>query len=150
MMKLTVYLIDDEITFRSQFKRAMKSAGFRTDEFDFVEFDNTDIALRTFRETPGQRLVLFDQNIKAASHTGTGAIREIKMAGDVSSILGIISSSNKPEELAEAKSVGARFWIRKGGGRDAMIEKMRVFKAQVFDNIEDPRRIPVWLEFGLE
>lgn len=149
-MKLTVYLIDDEITFRSQFKRAMKSAGFRTDEFDFVEFDNTDDALREFLAAPRTRLVLFDQNIKAASLKGTEAIKKIRDTGDKMSVLGIISSSNRPEELAEARAAGGRFWIRKGGGRDAMIDKMQRFKAEVFDHVHEPHRIPAWIEFGLE
>jgi DNA-binding response OmpR family regulator len=151
-MKIKVYLIDDESTFRSQFKRAMKSAGFRSDEFEFHEFDTTDAAVQKFltESGAGPRLALFDQNVKSSLYKGTEAIRKIRESGDDMSVLGIISSSGKPDEITAARAFGARFWIRKGGGRAAMIAKMSRFKSAIFDKLGDPATLPAWLEIGLE
>ena len=150
-MKIAIYLVDDESTFRSQFKRAIKAAGFRQAEFEFHEFETTDKAVEAFRQTTEwPRLALFDQNVKSSRYRGTEAIRVIRESGDEESILGVISSSNKPEEIAEAKRVGARFWIRKGGGRASMISKMQRFKAEIFDKVVATRDVPEWLEIGLD
>lgn len=150
-MKIAIYLIDDESTFRSQFKRAIKAAGFRQAEFEIHEFETTDDAVEAFRQTIAQpRLALFDQNVKSSRYRGTEAIREIRESGDSESILGVISSSNKPDEITEAKEVGAQFWIRKGGGRAAMISKMKRFKTEIFDLVIANQSVPAWLEIGLD
>ena len=149
--RIIIYLIDDESTFRSQFKRAMKRAGFRPDEFRFQEFATTDEAVRAFEQSSDQpRLALFDQNVKSSTYKGTEAIRKLHEQGDIEAILGIISSSNKAQEVDQARSFGARFWIRKGGGRAAMIEKMRRFKAEIFDPMNRGEKVPEWLEIGLQ
>jgi CheY-like chemotaxis protein len=69
--------------------------------------------------------VFVDLNIIGSSFDGIELIRKINFEYGNHVVVGIISSSNEPEEQAKAVQAGAQFWIIKSDDIEPRLEEFR-------------------------
>jgi CheY-like chemotaxis protein len=69
--------------------------------------------------------VFVDLNIIGSSFDGIELIRKINFEYGNHVVIGIISSSNEPEEQAKAIQAGAQFWIIKSDDIEPRLEEFR-------------------------
>jgi CheY-like chemotaxis protein len=69
--------------------------------------------------------VFVDLNIIGSSFDGIELIRKINFEYGNNVVIGIISSSNEPEEQAKAIQAGAQFWIIKSDDIEPRLEQFR-------------------------
>jgi len=64
-------------------------------------------------------------NIIGSSYDGIELIRKITFEYGNNVVIGIISSSNEPEEQAKAQKAGAQFWIIKSDDIEPRLEDFK-------------------------
>jgi CheY-like chemotaxis protein len=69
--------------------------------------------------------VFVDLNIIGSSFDGIELIRKVNFEYGNHVVIGIISSSNEPEEQAKAVQAGAQFWIIKSDDIEPRLEEFR-------------------------
>jgi CheY-like chemotaxis protein len=69
--------------------------------------------------------VFVDLNIIGSSFDGIELIRKINFEYGNNVVIGIISSSNEPEEQAKAIQSGAQFWIIKSDEIEPRLEEFK-------------------------
>jgi CheY-like chemotaxis protein len=69
--------------------------------------------------------VFVDLNIIGSSFDGIELIRKVNFEYGNHVVIGIISSSNEPEEQAKALQAGAQFWIIKSDDIEPRLEEFR-------------------------
>ena len=69
--------------------------------------------------------VFVDLNIIGSSYDGIELVRRINFEYGDGIVIGIISSSNEPEEQAKALKAGAQFWIIKSDEIEPRLEEFR-------------------------
>jgi len=69
--------------------------------------------------------VFVDLNIIGSSFDGIELIRKINFEYGDNVVIGIISSSNEPEEQAKAVKSGAQFWIIKSDNIEPRLEEFK-------------------------
>lgn len=69
--------------------------------------------------------VFVDLNIIGSSFDGIELIRKINFEYGNHVVIGIISSSNEPEEQAKAVQAGAQFWIIKSDDIEPRLEEFK-------------------------
>ena len=69
--------------------------------------------------------VFVDLNIIGSSFDGIELIRKINFEYGNNVVIGIISSSNEPEEQAKAVQAGAQFWIIKSDDIEPRLEEFK-------------------------
>jgi CheY-like chemotaxis protein len=69
--------------------------------------------------------VFVDLNIIGSSYDGIELIRKINFEYGNHVVIGIISSSNEPEEQAKALQAGAQFWIIKSDEIEPRLEEFK-------------------------
>jgi len=125
----SILLVDDEDLFHLVFEdscsllditlslRSLKSADDAEKLFKkwFIE--------GTKEEKP--ECVFVDLNIIGSSFDGIELIRKINFEYGDGIIIGIISSSNEPEEQAKALKAGAQFWIIKSDEIEPRLEEFK-------------------------
>jgi len=93
--------------------------------------NSSDEAARMFKqwyETSSKEkpeCVLVDLNIIGSSFDGIELIRKINFEYGNHVVIGIISSSNEPEEQAKAIQAGAQFWIIKSDDIEPRLEEFK-------------------------
>jgi CheY-like chemotaxis protein len=97
--------------------------------------DSADEAAKLFsgwQKNPNGKpeCVFVDLNIIGSSYDGIELIRKINFEYGNNVVIGIISSSNEPEEQAKAVQAGAQFWIIKSDDIEPRLEEFR----KDFDN----------------
>ena len=92
--------------------------------------NSADEAAKLFadwQKDPGGRpeCVFVDLNIIGSSFDGIELIRKINFEYGNHVVIGIISSSNEPDEQAKAVQAGAQFWIIKSDEIEPRLEEFK-------------------------
>ena len=123
----SILLVDDENLFHLVFEDACSLLDI---SLTLEGIDSSDEAARLFegwqKDPSGKpECVFVDLNIIGSSYDGIELIRKINFEYGNNVIIGIISSSNEPEEQAKAVKAGAQFWIIKSDEIEPRLEEFR-------------------------
>ena len=124
----SILLVDDEDLFHLVFEDACSLLEI---SLSLQSVNSSDEAAKMFKkwyETSSKEkpeCVVVDVNIIGSSFDGIELIRKINFEYGNHVIIGIISSSNEPEEQAKAIKAGAQFWIIKSDDIEPRLEEFR-------------------------
>jgi CheY-like chemotaxis protein len=123
----SILLVDDESLFHLVFEDACSLLDI---SLSLESLDSADEAAKLFsgwqKEPEGKpECVFVDLNIIGSSYDGIELIRKINFEYGNNVVIGIISSSNEPEEQAKALKAGAQFWIIKSDDIEPRLEEFR-------------------------
>jgi CheY-like chemotaxis protein len=123
----SILLVDDESLFHLVFEDACSLLDI---SLSLQSLSSADEAAHLFEEwhkdAEGRpECVFVDLNIIGSSFDGIELIRKINFEYGNHVVIGIISSSNEPEEQAKALQAGAQFWIIKSDDIEPRLEEFR-------------------------
>ncbi len=123
----SILLVDDESLFHLVFEDACSLLDI---SLSLQSIDSSDEAAKLFAEwykDPKGRpeCVFVDLNIIGSSFDGIELIRKVNFEYGNHVVIGIISSSNEPEEQAKAVQAGAQFWIIKSDDIEPRLEDFK-------------------------
>lgn len=123
----SILLVDDESLFHLVFEDACSLLDI---SLSLESLDSSDEAAKLFSEwqkNPDGKpeCVFVDLNIIGSSYDGIELIRKINFEYGNNVVIGIISSSNEPEEQAKAVKAGAQFWIIKSDDIEPRLEDFK-------------------------
>jgi CheY-like chemotaxis protein len=124
----SILLVDDEDLFHLVFEDACSLLEI---SLSLQSVNSSDEAAKMFKqwyETSSKEkpeCVFVDLNIIGSSFDGIELIRKINFEYGNHVIIGIISSSNEPEEQAKAIKAGAQFWIIKSDDIEPRLEEFK-------------------------
>ena len=123
----SILLVDDESLFHLVFEDACSLLDI---SLSLECINSSDEAARIFEEMyrtgkPRPECVFVDLNIIGSTFDGIELIRKINEDMGNGMVIGIISSSNEPEEQAKAKAAGAQFWIIKSDDIEPRLEAFK-------------------------
>jgi CheY-like chemotaxis protein len=123
----SILLVDDEDLFHLVFEDACSLLDI---SLSLEGINSSDEAAKLFegwqRDPSGKpECVFVDLNIIGSSYDGIELIRKINFEYGNNVVIGIISSSNEPEEQAKAVKAGAQFWIIKSDDIEPRLEEFR-------------------------
>jgi CheY-like chemotaxis protein len=123
----SILLVDDEDLFHLVFEDACSLLDI---SLSLEGINSSDEAAKLFegwqKDPSGKpECVFVDLNIIGSSYDGIELIRKINFEYGNNVIIGIISSSNEPEEQAKAVKSGAQFWIIKSDDIEPRLEEFR-------------------------
>ena len=123
----SILLVDDENLFHLVFEDACSLLDI---SLSLESIDSSDEAAKLFegwqKDPSGKpECVFVDLNIIGSSYDGIELIRKINFEYGNHVVIGIISSSNEPEEQAKAIQAGAQFWIIKSDDIEPRLEEFR-------------------------
>ena len=123
----SILLVDDEDLFHLVFE---DSCSLLDITLSLKSLNSSDQAAKLFsdwqKNSDGKpECVFVDLNIIGSSFDGIELIRKINFEYGNNVVIGIISSSNEPEEQAKAVQAGAQFWIIKSDDIEPRLEEFR-------------------------
>jgi CheY-like chemotaxis protein len=123
----SILLVDDESLFHLVFEDACSLLDI---SLTLESIDSSDEAAKLFegwqKDSDGKpECVFVDLNIIGSSYDGIELIRKINFEYGNNVVIGIISSSDEPEEQAKAVQSGAQFWIIKSDEIEPRLEEFR-------------------------
>lgn len=123
----SILLVDDESLFHLVFEDACSLLDI---SLSLESIDSSDEAAKLFegwqKDSDGKpECVFVDLNIIGSSYDGIELIRKINFEYGNNVVIGIISSSDEPEEQAKAVQSGAQFWIIKSDEIEPRLEEFR-------------------------
>ncbi len=123
----SILLVDDESLFHLVFEDACSLLDI---SLSLRSLDSADEAAKLFAEwhkmqSGKPECVFVDLNIIGSSYDGIELIRKINFEYGNHVVIGIISSSNEPEEQAKALQAGAQFWIIKSDDIEPRLEQFK-------------------------
>jgi len=123
----SLMLIDDEDLFHLVFEDACSLLDI---SLSLKTLTSSDEAARLFEKwhkngDKKPECVFVDLNLIGSSFDGIELIRKINFEFGNHVIIGIISSSNEPEEQTKALHAGAQFWIIKSDDIEPRLEAFR-------------------------
>lgn len=123
----SILLVDDESLFHLVFEDACSLLDI---SISLESLDSSDEAAKMFSgwqtEPEGKpECVFVDLNIIGSSYDGIELIRKINFEYGNNVVIGIISSSNEPEEQSKAIASGAQFWIIKSDDIEPRLEEFK-------------------------
>jgi CheY-like chemotaxis protein len=123
----SILLVDDESLFHLVFEDACSLLDI---SLSLESLDSADQAAKLAEgwqkgTVPKPECVFVDLNIIGSSYDGIELIRKINFEYGDGVVIGIISSSNEPEEQAKALKAGAQFWIIKSDDIEPRLEEFR-------------------------
>jgi CheY-like chemotaxis protein len=123
----SILLVDDESLFHLVFEDACSLLDI---SLSLEGIDSSDEAAKMFegwqKDSEGRpECVFVDLNIIGSSYDGIELIRKINFEYGNHVVIGIISSSDEPEEQAKAVQAGAQFWIIKSDEIEPRLEEFR-------------------------
>jgi len=123
----SILLVDDEDLFHLVFE---DSCSLLDITLSLKTLNSADEAAKLFSEwykNPVNKpeCVFVDLNIIGSSFDGIELIRKINFEYGNHVVIGIISSSNEPDEQAKALQAGAQFWIIKSDEIEPRLEEFR-------------------------
>jgi CheY-like chemotaxis protein len=123
----SILLVDDESLFHLVFEDACSLLDI---SLSLESLDSSDEAAKLFegwqKDPAGKpECVFVDLNIIGSSYDGIELIRKINFEYGNNVVIGIISSSNEPEEQAKAVKAGAQFWIIKSDDIEPRLEDFK-------------------------
>ena len=123
----SILLVDDENLFHLVFEDACSLLDI---SLSLEGIDSSDEAAKLFegwQKDPNGKpeCVFVDLNIIGSSYDGIELIRKINFEYGNNVIIGIISSSDEPEEQAKAINAGSQFWIIKSDEIEPRLEEFK-------------------------
>jgi CheY-like chemotaxis protein len=125
----SILLVDDEDLFHLVFEDACSLLDI---SLSLNALNSSDEAAKLFQKwfqdgdnNDKPECVFVDLNIIGSSFDGIELIRKINFEYGNHVVVGIISSSNEPEEQAKAIQAGAQFWIIKSDDIEPRLEEFR-------------------------
>jgi CheY-like chemotaxis protein len=123
----SILLVDDENLFHLVFE---DSCSLLDITLSLKSLNSSDEAAKLFsgwQNNPNGKpeCVFVDLNIIGSSFDGIELIRKVNFEYGNNVVIGIISSSNEPEEQAKAVKAGAQFWIIKSDDIEPRLEEFR-------------------------
>ncbi len=123
----SILLVDDESLFHLVFEDACSLLDI---SLSLESLDSSDEAVKLFEgwknDSDGRpECVFVDLNIIGSSYDGIELIRKINFEYGNHVVIGIISSSDEPEEQAKALKAGAQFWIIKSDEIEPRLESFK-------------------------
>lgn len=123
----SILLVDDESLFHLVFEDACSLLDI---SLSLRSIDSSDEAAKLFsdwqKDPSGKpECVFVDLNIIGSSYDGIELIRKINYEYGNNVVIGIISSSNEPEEQTKALQAGAQFWIIKSDDIEPRLEEFK-------------------------
>jgi CheY-like chemotaxis protein len=125
----SILLVDDEDLFHLVFEDACSLLDI---SLTLNALNSSDEAAKKFEkwfksgdDNDKPECVFVDLNIIGSSFDGIELIRKINFEYGNHVVVGIISSSNEPEEQAKAVQAGAQFWIIKSDDIEPRLEEFR-------------------------
>jgi CheY-like chemotaxis protein len=121
-------LVDDENLFHLVFEDACSLLDI---SLSLKSLNSSDEAAKLFEKwfkgdlQDNPECVFVDLNIIGSSFDGIELIRKINFEYGNNVVIGIISSSNEPEEQAKAVQAGAQFWIIKSDDIEPRLEQFK-------------------------
>ncbi len=123
----SILLVDDEDLFHLVFEDACSLLDITLSLESLTSADEAEKLFKEWQTKPNGRpeCVFVDLNIIGSSFDGIELIRKINFEYGDGFVIGIISSSNEPEEQAKALKAGAQFWIIKSDDIEPRLEEFR-------------------------
>lgn len=123
----SILLVDDESLFHLVFEDACSLLDI---SLTLECLNSSDEAAKIFEDMyktgkPRPECVFVDLNIIGSSFDGIELIRKINHDMGNGMVIGIISSSDEPEEQEKAKEAGAQFWIIKSDEIEPRLEEFK-------------------------
>lgn len=125
----SILLVDDEDLFHLVFEDACSLLDI---SLSLKSVNSADEAAKMFKqwfeennEVDKPECVFVDLNIIGSSFDGIELIRKINFEYGNHVVVGIISSSNEPEEQTKALQSGAQFWIIKSDEIEPRLEEFK-------------------------
>jgi CheY-like chemotaxis protein len=123
----SILLVDDEDLFHLVFEDACSLLDITLSLGSLTSADVAEKLFQKWQSDPDGRpeCVFVDLNIIGSSFDGIELIRKINFEYGDGFVVGIISSSNEPDEQAKALKVGAQFWIIKSDDIEPRLEEFK-------------------------
>ena len=125
----SILLVDDENLFHLVFEDACSLLDISLSLEALSSSDEADrLFKKWFTEDPEDerpQCVFVDLNIIGSSFDGIELIRKINHEYGNGCVIGIISSSEEPEEIERAKKVGAQFWLVKSDDIEPRLDEFK-------------------------
>jgi CheY-like chemotaxis protein len=123
----SILLVDDEDLFHLVFE---DSCSLLDITLSLKSLNSSDEAAKLFADWQNNpkgkpECVFVDLNIIGSSFDGIELIRKVNFEYGNNVVIGIISSSNEPEEQAKAIQAGAQFWIIKSDDIEPRLEEFK-------------------------
>ena len=123
----SILLVDDEDLFHLVFEDACSLLDITLSLESLTSADVAEKLFQKWQSNPDGRpeCVFVDLNIIGSSFDGIELIRRINFEYGDGFVVGIISSSNEPDEQAKALKAGAQFWIIKSDDIEPRLEDFK-------------------------
>jgi CheY-like chemotaxis protein len=124
----SILLVDDEDLFHLVFEDACSLLDITLSLESLTSADEAAKLFKGWFDGSGGKkpeCVFVDLNIIGSSFDGIELIRKVNFEYGDGFVIGIISSSNEPEEQAKALKAGAQFWIIKSDDIEPRLEEFR-------------------------
>jgi CheY-like chemotaxis protein len=123
----SMLLVDDESLFHLVFEDACSLLDITLSLQTLNTTDECEVLFKKWQINPSGRpeCVFVDLNIIGSSVDGIELIRKINFEYGNNVVIGIISSSNEPEEQSRAIQAGAQFWIIKSDDIEPRLEDFK-------------------------
>jgi CheY-like chemotaxis protein len=126
----SILLVDDEDLFHLVFEDACSLLDITLSLESMTSADEAEKLFKEWFEENNvddkPECVFVDLNIIGSSFDGIELVRKINFEYGNHVVIGIISSSNEPEEQAKALQAGAQFWIIKSDEIEPRLEEFRL------------------------
>lgn len=123
----SILLVDDEDLFHLVFEDACSLLDITLTLESINSADDAEKLFENkYKELASRPACVFvDLNIIGSSFDGIELVRRINFEHGNNVVIGIISSSDEPEEQAKAVKAGAQFWIIKSDDIEPRLEEFR-------------------------
>ena len=123
----SMLLIDDESLFHLVFEDACSLLDITLSLNSLTTTDECEVLFKKWQKDSSVKpeCVFVDLNIIGSSVDGIELIRKINFDYGNNVVIGIISSSNEPEEQTKAMQAGAQFWIIKSDDIEPRLEDFK-------------------------
>jgi CheY-like chemotaxis protein len=124
----SILLVDDEDLFHLVFEDACSLLDITLSLEGLTSADEAEKLFKGWFETKSKKrpeCIFVDLNIIGSSYDGIELIRKVNYEYGNGFVIGIISSSQEPEEQAKAIKAGAQFWIIKSDDIEPRLEEFR-------------------------
>ena len=123
----SILLVDDEDLFHLVFEDSCSLLDITLSLKSLKSSDEAAKLFQKWQTQPAERpeCVFVDLNIIGSSFDGIELIRKINFEYGNHVVIGIISSSNEPDEQAKAVQAGAQFWIIKSDDIEPRLEDFK-------------------------
>jgi CheY-like chemotaxis protein len=123
----SMLLIDDESLFHLVFEDACSLLDITLSLQTLNTTDECEVLFKKWQKDSSGKpeCVFVDLNIIGSSVDGIELIRKINFDYGNNVVIGIISSSNEPEEQSRAIQAGAQFWIIKSDDIEPRLEDFK-------------------------